>query len=267
MKTIISTLMLALALLWSAQGMAQDCGQITYEGCCNGNAVKYCMDGVLNEDDCDTEGGICGWYDQEQAYWCTEDGGGIPPGQFPKKCPGSTGNPVCGNGTCETGETVNTCPLDCSGGGPVCGNGTCENGETASSCASDCSGSCVPSCGNKVCGDNGCGGSCGTCVGEKMYCAIEGICKKLGEVCTPSCTGKVCGGDGCGGSCGTCTGGKTCNTFGQCTTVCVADCSGKVCGSDGCDGSCGTCSLGFVCNNSGACVDQASCVVDCLNRE
>ncbi len=57
--------------------------------------------------------------------------------------------PVCGNGTCETGETTASCPGDCkvitSGGGgttvkPVCGNGTCETGETDLSCPGDCEG-------------------------------------------------------------------------------------------------------------------------------
>jgi MYXO-CTERM domain-containing protein len=264
MKPIYSILMLALALLWSGPLAAQDCGNVTYEGCCNGNSVKYCMDGVLNEDDCDTEGGICGWYDQEQAYWCTEDGGGTPPIQFPKSC-GGGGGAVCGNGTCETGETALGCPSDCSGGGPVCGNGTCENGETSGSCPSDC-GSCTPNCGGKVCGDNGCGGSCGVCSGVGMYCSFDGICKNKDGSCTPACTGKVCGADGCGGSCGSCSNGQTCNGFGQCTTSCTPNCSGKVCGSDGCSGTCGTCGSGFVCNNSGACVDQGSCVPDCLNR-
>jgi hypothetical protein len=33
---------------------------------------------------------------------------------------------------------------------------------------------CVPSCSGKVCGDDGCGGLCGTC-GQGQYCS-EGIC-------------------------------------------------------------------------------------------
>jgi hypothetical protein len=59
-------------------------------------------------------------------------------------------------------------------------------------------------CLGRTCGDDGCGGSCGTCPGGKA-CSPDGAC--LGT-CTPSCDGKACGdGDGCGGQCGSCDGG------------------------------------------------------------
>ncbi len=106
---------------------------------------------------------------------------------------------------------------------------------------------CTPDCTNKVCGDDGCGGSCGTCT--------EGTCNNSGQcetTCTPDCTNKVCGDDGCGGSCGTCTEG-TCNNSGQCETTCTPDCTNKVCGDDGCGGSCGTCTEGTCNNDSGQC--------------
>jgi hypothetical protein len=56
---------------------------------------------------------------------------------------------------------------------------------------------CLPLCEQKSCGDDGCGGSCGSCA-ENEACA-EGQC-----LCVPSCAGKTCGDDGCGGSCGEC---------------------------------------------------------------
>jgi hypothetical protein len=71
---------------------------------------------------------------------------------------------------------------------------------------------CTPNCSGKLCGDNGCGGSCGTCTGGKT-CNASGQCVSS---CTPNCAGKTCGDNGCGGACGTCTGGKTCNASGQC---------------------------------------------------
>ena len=86
------------------------------------------------------------------------------------------------------------------------------------------------SCTGKNCGDDGCGGSCGTC-SDGAECN-NGIC------CTPNCSGKNCGDDGCGGSCGTCSDGDACIN-GIC---CTPNCSGKKCGDDGCGGSCGTCS-------------------------
>lgn len=68
---------------------------------------------------------------------------------------------------------------------------------------------CAPNCANKVCGDDGCGGSCGTCPNG-------GQCT-FGECgCTPSCAAKQCGQDGCGGQCGTCGIGESCTPQGIC---------------------------------------------------
>jgi hypothetical protein len=90
--------------------------------------------------------------------------------------PDCSSGPVCGNGSCESGEDCASCAADCGscGGctyycsdygyspgqcvsgwecnwpcidytgcssGPVCGNGSCESGEDCASCAADC-GSC-----------------------------------------------------------------------------------------------------------------------------
>jgi len=96
----------------------------------------------------------------------------------------------------------------------------------------------IPSCAGKVCGDDGCGDSCGSC-GGGTTCA-DGEC-----VCLPNCAGKNCGSDGCGGICGSCGSNYTCSG-GTCT--CVPNCSGKSCGSNGCGGSCGGCSWGYYCS-------------------
>ncbi|HEY3356771.1 MAG TPA: hypothetical protein VGQ83_26205 [Polyangia bacterium] len=95
-----------------------------------------------------------------------------------------------------------------------------DQGAIADTCDCGCSAdltrcescSCTPDCAGKVCGDNGCGGSCGACDGGQT-CDATGQCTG----CTPSCTGRVCGGNGCGGSCGACDGGQTCDATGQCT--------------------------------------------------
>ena len=57
----------------------------------------------------------------------------------------------------------------------------------------------IPDCQlkNKECGDDGIGGSCGTCK-EGQQC-VNGKC-----VCKPECGDRECGDDGCGGSCGNC---------------------------------------------------------------
>ena len=53
-------------------------------------------------------------------------------------------------------------------------------------------------CLGRTCGDDGCGGSCGTCAGGTM-CSKDGSCV---GACTPACSGKAAGAsDGCGGVC------------------------------------------------------------------
>jgi len=131
--------------------------------------------------------------------------------------------------------------------GGFCGDGYCsasikfEDGtevnsfETGTSCPEDCDPNCSPVCGNKVCGSNNCGGSCGSCpVGQ--------ICNNLGacEVeCAPQCAGKVCGPDRCGGVCqpNNCGAGNEC-IDGLCKPICIPECSGNTCGDDHCGGTC-----------------------------
>lgn len=66
---------------------------------------------------------------------------------------------------------------------------------------------CIPNCIDKDCGDDGCGGSCGTCVSPKR-CNDKNKC-----ICVPNCTGAQCGSDGCGGSCGMCRADEFCDEF------------------------------------------------------
>ena len=124
---------------------------------------------------------------------------------------------------------------------------------------------CAPSCVGIECGDDGCGGSCGTCT---TGACVGGTCS-----CTPSCSGRTCGDDGCGGSCGTCPTG-TC-VGGTCS--CTPSCSGRTCGDDGCGGSCGTCGslctdtctyfFDFDCDDGGPLSDYSLCDLgtDCLD--
>lgn len=72
---------------------------------------------------------------------------------------------------------------------------------------------CVPQCNGVACGDDMCGGSCGSCPSGRSCSA--GACV---VACVPQCSGLECGDDTCGGSCGTCGEGQTCVT-GQCEAV------------------------------------------------
>ncbi len=78
---------------------------------------------------------------------------------------------------------------------------------------------CVPQCEGRDCGDDGCGGECGSCPdGESCQAGVCG--------CAPQCSGKDCGADGCGGQCGTCDAGDNCENN-QCVTPdpCTGACS------------------------------------------
>jgi hypothetical protein len=90
---------------------------------------------------------------------------------------------------------------------------------------------CTPNCDRTICGDDGCGGSCGSCVAPAQ-------CQGGRCVCVPNCTNRVCGSDGCTGSCGTglCPAtGQSCTAAGQC--VCPTD-APDICGG-ACVAACG----------------------------
>ena len=67
---------------------------------------------------------------------------------------------ICGNGTCETGETSTNCSADCKQSTAQCGNGVCESGETSSSCAADCKTSSTACDSDGVCESGESSGSC-----------------------------------------------------------------------------------------------------------
>ncbi len=106
---------------------------------------------------------------------------------------------------------------------------------------------CDPDCFGKMCGPDGCNGSCGTCP-DGYYCQNY----QCELTCTPQCQGKECGADGCGGTCGTCTANEACQS-GQCIPTCIPSCTNQECGSDGCGGSCGECKPGYECSDQGFC--------------
>jgi len=79
-----------------------------------------------------------------------------------------------------------------------------------------------PDCDGRECGDDGCGGSCGTC-SPGLVCTDDGAC----VACEANCTGRECGDDGCGGSCGTCGADETCQS-GRCEEA-TDNCTGDDC--------------------------------------
>jgi len=67
--------------------------------------------------------------------------------------------------------------------------------------------SCMPLCEGSYCGDDTCGGTCGSCEADEI-CNSFGRCQA--DPCVPDCADKECGDDGCGGVCGTCEGINLC---------------------------------------------------------
>jgi hypothetical protein len=196
---------------------------------CNGEKVSYCID--VNAD---KQGCVECWKFDEDA----------------EPCPG--------NQTCDSDSDK----CVCDGGVAACGEVCCDDGEVCNS-GKEC---CAPDCDGKVCGGDGCGGSCGTCA-EAEFCN-GGVCEtKCVSDCDyggeTKCDGKFgytscdlvpgqadcykeAGPFGCGES-EECVGGEC---------QCIPSCGTKVCGDDGCGGSCGQCdALNFeVCSPAGKCV-------------
>ncbi len=130
-------------------------------------------------------------------------------------------------------------------------------------------GGCTAFCIGRVCGSNGCGGSCGTCqTPEAPVCNdASGQCA---AVCVPQCTGKTCGDNGCGGSCGTCASGSTCNAASvclpdawTCTAAWFGDGAVCDCGCGAADADCAKpklslagCEAQQICNATGQCVSK-----------
>jgi choice-of-anchor A domain-containing protein len=115
---------------------------------------------------------------------------------------------------------------------------------------------CTPDCTDLVCGDDGCGGSCGVC-DTGFECAVDQT--TCDAVCIADCLAAECGTDFCGGSCGTCGAGESCSNDRTCDLDCVPSCDGALCGDDGCGGSCGACDQGLECS-----ADQTECQVPCV---
>jgi hypothetical protein len=129
---------------------------------------------------CECEACVCAM----DSYCCNTAWDGICVGECTGQCGGCkvADLPTCGDGTCDpfAGEYCDTCEDDCGcKAGDVCTMmGVC----------------CTSTCGDKECGDDGCGGVCGQC-GEGTMC-MDGFCIEVGPGClatdTPGCGGCPC---------------------------------------------------------------------------
>ncbi len=207
-------------------------------------------------------------------------------------CTPATTNPVCGNGTKESGEICDSDSVDCA----TLGNYTSG---TNASCKADCSGydasSCTPATTNPVCG-NGTKETGEVCDSDSVDCATLGnytsgtnaSCKSDcsgydASSCTPATTNPVCGngtketGEVCDSD------SVDCSTLGNYTSgtnaSCASDCSGydpaacnnvtpQTCGNgtvdsgEVCDGNTVDCST--IGNYESG--NNSTCNSDCLGR-
>ena len=138
---------------------------------------------------------------------------------------------TCGNGTCESGETCQTCKKDCGACG-TCGNNTCEYGENCESCTQDC-GTCAPECTPKSSGTPGAPG-CGGCGCEKCVCDDDPYC--CSTAWDSSCVSQC---NDCGGNCPSpnyCGDGDCSYDEGDTPEDCPNDCTPySFCGDGLCD--------------------------------
>jgi hypothetical protein len=150
---------------------------------------------------------------------------------------------------------------------------------------------CVPQCGGKNCGDNGCGGQCGTC-SDTQVCDTGGVCvlkmKPLSHACATSTTcdaGERCWCDTNGaftcyaltGMCVTSGGKELCESTSSYTSSCGSgsncvgvDMSVKSAMCSAGSTSCTTtgCAMGYACNSgSGKCEAVNSGSGTCVIRQ
>ncbi len=197
-----------------------------------------------------------------------------------RTCPADCGA-CCGDGACRAdhGEDCATCPADCAcpegracdvmsrrcvGGEVGCGDGVCGADEDCQGCAEDCGCAdtercdadrricvCVPACTGRVCGLDGCGGTCGDC-------PVGSACANGACIAQARCGDGLCDADEdcttCPADCG-CGPGERCDGALR-ACACAPQCDGLRCGDDGCGGVCGRCAVGEVCA-------EGACVVDC----
>ncbi|GEM_PF-3106219 len=150
------------------------------------------------------------------------------------------------------------CTPECNGlvcGDDGCGGvcGTCRDGSVCSQ------GQCVqcdPQCLGKMCGPDGCGGTCGECPDAEVCEPFSYLCVSKPADCQPVCdlNGFECGPDGCGSTCGECVDELCDPETHVCFDGCFPQCKGKECGDDGCGGECGQCQSGESCSAQGKCI-------------
>jgi len=230
------------------------CYHSTLESCCT--SATDCIDATP----CTTDaciGNACQHF--QKAGCCIADEDCSP---LPAACVVA----ICTAGQCGDESIENCCEndLDCDDNNP-CTTEVCYTSQCLYQNVNDC---CEPDCASKQCGDDGCGGSCGSCEDDQI-CSTGGLCTEFDpEPCASMSPWGECDGTlvswcaeglllyhDCAPMDMTCgvspiTGAVTCVSTADCPTVC-AD---VACGTLDCVGPCGLCDAPLYCADKGICV-------------
>ncbi len=256
----------------------EDCGDVTFQGECDGSLVRWCQDGALEEIDCagffEGAEGTCEFFTEDFGYFCAAPEGFVCFGQQTALCGGEgesgclvsdvaseTGSACTGfEAACTTPEDPNaefpaycegdiavfSCNvnqptgLDCAAMGGSCDAGGCVNLQPGAGCVDG-----LLECANGL-----------ECVGEADQL---GVCE--GEVVDPTCDDGEMNGDeegiDCGGeTCEACAAEATCDDELMNGNESAIDCGGDEC--DACDDG-ATCGVASDCT-SGVCgVEDSLC--------
>jgi len=229
---------------------------------------NYCGDGQKQTPNLEGRGGIYndGWEDCDGQAGVTLDVAASNPAlQYgcQTEAGTTTPNPILSNNYC-----VFKSPLN---GGGFCGDTYCENKilvggvptllETPANCPNDCSATCTSDCNGKVCGDDGCGGTCGACPTGQTCDSVTGQCSAGQRICDYDNVCEPINGEDCGtcpADC-TCSPNQTCQNN-HCVANCTPNCQTGLCGSDGCGGTC-ACAANQICKDQLCCTFMGnSCV-------
>jgi hypothetical protein len=74
----------------ASDAACSECGDLTHEGCCDGDILRFCEEGAPSSADCSFEEGfVCSWYEGEGYYGCKEESDSVadPSGVHPLECP------------------------------------------------------------------------------------------------------------------------------------------------------------------------------------
>ncbi|MFT7624005.1 MAG: agmatine deiminase [Myxococcota bacterium] len=190
--------------------------------------------GACIEGECFGPAWLCGCND------CTSDCTAPEPSE--NECEGLTFEGCCDVDTltwCDGGALRTqscdgaTCGWDGENGFYNCNTDGADGPEEfPKACGGDVVVPCEPSCGEKECGDDGCGGSCGSC-GEKASC-FDGACKNDPPPCEDECSGIGVSGCSAEGKPFTCSSDAVTGCYVQVTSDCEA---GQTCSDGKCEGT------------------------------